>query len=406
MTLKGVTNMNANSLLGINRYETFARVEMNDVYLEKADTTEVTIIVVLTTPEIVINNVTINNNDISNTDPTGIIYISPSNNGTAKFSNITVMNSDIAAKRVIEYVQEGTGYITIENLYTKNVTLGTDARIISAQSSTRFYLKNSTFIEVKPRDLGDSTAKLIALPSIELSDNLDSAIEDSYIENSQVGLIELLGLKNSESLSSNFMLTNITYANSYLEFPHDLISFTGIETSNNFQISLSDITMRNITFQRTGTLINLRHQTETLLTMNNASFENIVGGQISIKSTNLQNSELKTKVNMTNISATSISGNSKSLIYIEEGGELYIYNSDFNSIDNTERGAVLNTGLRNSYIEVHNSTFENNLSIYGSVANVQDSGVIKFYDSNITDNFAIQSGAIQASSDGRFEFYR
>ena len=108
---------------------------------------------------------------------------------------------------------------------------------------------------------------------------------------------------------------------------------------------------------------------------------------------------------MTNISVSSISGNSKSLLHIEEGGELYIYNSSFTNIGNTERGAVLNAGYRNSYIEVHNSTFENNLSIYGGVANVQDGSVIKFYDSNITENFAVQSGAIQTSSDGHFELF-
>ena len=75
-------------------------------------------------------------------------------------------------------------------------------------------------------------------------------------------------------------------------------------------------------------------------------------------------------------------------------------------IDNTERGSVLNAGYQNSLIEVHNSTFENNLSIYGGVSNIQDGSVIKFYDSNFTNNFAIQGGAIQVSSDGRFELYR
>ena len=201
-------------------------------------------------------------------------------------------------------------------------------------------------------------------------------------------------------------MSNFTYADSIMEFSHDLISFTGVETSNNFQISLNNITMKNITFVRAGNLMNLEHQTSTILTLGNTYFENIVGGQVLVRSSNLQNTDLNTRVNMTNITASSISGNSRSLIQVEEGGELYIYNSNFSSIDNTERGAVLNAGYQNGYIEVHNTTFENNLSIYGGVANVQDGSVIKFYDSNITNNFAIQSGAIQVSSDGYFELYR
>ena len=67
---------------------------------------------------------------------------------------------------------------------------------------------------------------------------------------------------------------------------------------------------------------------------------------------------------------------------------------------------MLNAGYQNSYTEVHSSTFKNNLPIYGAVANVQDGSVIKFYDSNLTENFAIQSGVIQVSVDGRFELYR
>ena len=321
-------------------------------------------------------------------------------------SNFTVMNSDIGVKHAIDYRQAGSGSITIEDLYVSNVTLGTDTKIIKTLSLPSFYLKNCTFIDVKTQDLGDSTPKLIDLSSMVLTDQYHFTIEEVYIENSQVDFIELSGLKISEALTSNFTLSNFTYADSYIEFPHDLMSFTGIETSNNFQISLSDISYKNITFVRTGNLINLEHQTNTILTLDNATFENIVGGQVLIRSSNLQNIDLKTTVNMTNITASTISGNSRSLIQVEEGGELYIYNSNFTNIDNTERGAVLNAGYQNSYVEVHNSTFENNLSIYGGVANVQDGSVIKFYDSNITNNFAIQSGAIQVSNDGYFEMIR
>ena len=72
----------------------------------------------------------------------------------------------------------------------------------------------------------------------------------------------------------------------------------------------------------------------------------------------------------------------------------------------TLREAVLNAGYQNSYTDVHNSTFKNNLPIYGGVANIQDGSVIKFYDSNIISNFAVQSGVIQVSSDGYFGLYR
>ena len=138
--------------------------------------------------------------------------------------------------------------------------------------------------------------------------------------------------------------------------------------------------MQNITFVRTGSLFMLGHQTSTILTITNAYFSNLVGANIMIKSSNLQNTQLVSKVKMTNITATHLTGNSNSFISIDEGGELYIDDSSFTNIDNTERGAVLNAGYRNSMTEVRNSTFKNNVSIFGGVANVQDGSVIRFYD--------------------------
>ena len=64
------------------------------------------------------------------------------------------------------------------------------------------------------------------------------------------------------------------------------------------------------------------------------------------------------------------------------------------------------TNNQSSQTEVHNSTFTENMSIYGGVANVQDSSYIKFYDCNFTNNFAVQSGVVQSSNDGYYEFYR
>ena len=195
-TITGIKVVNTRSLLGINAYHYLARVEVNDMYVENADTTEKFIINFNSVHEMVLNNVTINHNDISSTDPTGIIYLGPRDNGTATISNFTIMNSDIGDKHAIDYRQLGYDNITIENLYVQNVTLGTDTKIIKTQASSSFYLKNSTFIDVKPQDLGDSTPKLVDLPSLLLNNESVFSLQDTYIENCKVGFIELLGLKN------------------------------------------------------------------------------------------------------------------------------------------------------------------------------------------------------------------
>jgi hypothetical protein len=83
---------------------------------------------------------------------------------------------------------------------------------------------------------------------------------------------------------------------------------------------------------------------------------------------------------MRNITASDISSGSSSFILNREGGKLVIEESTFVKMDNTESGSVINAGYQSSETLIYRSTFKNNTSIYGGVANVQDRSVIKFYD--------------------------
>ena len=350
------------------------------------------------------DNITVTNNDISSSDPTG--FFGAMNGGRIELSNITIKNSDIGVKHVFEYHQSSTGTIKIQDVYVDNVTLGTDTKIFKTQSLTSFEMRNSTYSSVHPSDSSDSSPKLTKLGSIALADQLHYVIMDTHIEQSTLPLIGLSNIESSIVLSASFTVSNLTYVDSYFQFSQDLVSFTNIETSNNFSITLNNLNMQNITFFRTGNLMVLSHQTNSTLEISNVYFKNINGAQILTQSTNLQNTNLLTKVRMDSVTASSMSGASNSFTTINEGGVLHLSDSSFTHIDNTERGAVLNAGYQNSQTEIHNSTFTENTSIYGGVANVQDGSVIRFYDCNLTSNFAIQSRVIQSSNDGYFELYR
>ena len=267
-------------------------------------------------------------------------------------------------------------------------------------------MKNSTFSKVHPSDSSDSSPKLIELGSIVLADQLHYAIMDTHIEQSTLPQIGLSNVESSIALSASFTISNLTYVDSYFEFSQNLVSFTNIETSNNFSITLNNLNMQNITFVRTGNLMVLSHKTNSTLEISYAYFQNINGTRLPIPSINLQNTNLLTKVRMNSITASSMSGASNSFITINEGRVLHLSDSSFTHIDNTKKGALLNAGYQNSQTEIHNSTFTENMSIYGGVANVQDGSVIRFYDCNLTSNFSIQSGVIQSSNDGYFELYR
>ena len=81
---------------------------MYDMYFEQTDALNNFIIDLQFIGQIIMDNITINNNDILNTDPTGFFYFIPSDNGVIQASNINVVNSNIGAKPIINFVVSGT----------------------------------------------------------------------------------------------------------------------------------------------------------------------------------------------------------------------------------------------------------------------------------------------------------
>ena len=403
--MDGFVSSNSTATFAIVFVLIFSKFEVSNFYFEQIDANQDLIFESSFIVDLKMNNITVNNNDISNTDPTGFFFGSM-NGGSIELSNITITNSIFRAKPVFDYRQSGTGTIKMQDVYVDTVSLGTDTKILKTQSLSEFEMINCSFSNVDPYILGDSSPKFVELGSIALADQSKYEIKDINVEKSTVGVLELSNIESSSALSASFLVSNLTYVDSYFEFSQDLVSLTSIEANNNFSIAFSDLNMQNITFVRTGNLMVLSHQASNTLQISNAYFSNVNGAQILIQSSNLQNTQLLSKVSMTNVTASSISGSSNSFIAINEGGRLQISDSSFTRIDNTERGAVLNAGYQNSQTEVHNSTFTENMSIYGGVANVQDGSVIKFYDCSFANNFAVQSGVIQSSNDGYYELYR
>ena len=168
---------------------------MYDMYFEQTDALKNFIIDLQFIGLIMIDNVTINNNDILNTDPVGFFYFIPVDNGVIQASNINVMNCDIGAKPIIDVEVTGTVMMTVKNVFAQNVTSGTDTKMFKTQSLRTFCMRNSTFIQVQPQVSGDTISKIVKLSSIALNDQQNYTIVDTHIEQSVIGFIELSGLK-------------------------------------------------------------------------------------------------------------------------------------------------------------------------------------------------------------------
>ena len=143
---------------------------MYDMYFEQTDALNNFIIDLQFIGQIIMDNITINNNDILNTDPTGFFYFIPSDNGVIQASNINVINNDVGAKPIINFVVSGTVNMNIQNVFAQNVTLVADTKMFKTQFLRTFNMRNSTFIGMKSQVLGDTTSKILELSSLVLAD--------------------------------------------------------------------------------------------------------------------------------------------------------------------------------------------------------------------------------------------
>ena len=121
-------------------------------------------------------------------------------------------------------------------------------------------------------------------------------------------------------------MSNISFSNTHFDSYKALLSTDGIELDANLQISLSNIMFSNISFSRTGTLIECKQQLPTYLTITGSSFTNLTAAVLAIESSNNQNANLATSVQINDTVFDSIDDQYNSLINVNEGGQLEINN--------------------------------------------------------------------------------
>ena len=184
-----------------------------------------------------------------------------------------------------------------------------------------------------------------------------------------------------------------------------MIYFGNIESENSLPIALDHVEFNNITFIRSGHLVNFHHQTSDFVVLSNINISNIIYGSINVKSFDLSENGINTKVNFSSIYAQNIDGQFLSLITLEEGAQIEIHDSTFSFISNIIGGSVLQAGYRNTSVDIYDSVFSNNTSTEGGVFVSQSESVIRLYNCTLTNNFALGSGVIKAESNGYYEIY-
>ena len=404
-SIKAVNVSTTSAILFVRRAK-FTVVQ--DVYYENCTAAFQYLLSVTQWDNITVSNATFVNVRGANTDVYSIIFLETYTGTNIDVNGIYMYDSQLDQHKGIHasnYLAGYEPYLTLVNCIFKNITMKSGSTLISTIVVKKLVLQNITISQITQEDPKETSNIIIKVRGMNLNTTSSFEISNINMSNSSVSLLDLSNIYNSQITGKSVKISDISYTNSIIQYKDDLIIIEGIETYNDFTITIDNIVISNITFVRGGNIIVFEQQTAQTLVVTNSYFENNIGSSIHFEAYNKNNPTLKTNMKFVNMTIINSSGDSQSSLVVSTGSLISIYNSSFINNNNLLSGSVASVDSLNTILQFINSTFQNNTSIKGGVFNVEDQGTLILINWTLQNNFALQSGVIQGSNDGYFEIY-
>lgn len=268
----------------------------------------------------------------------------------------------------------------LKNSEFARVIVGTDNAIVSAQQVGTLKLEDCKFTNVKYSSPDDKNNLMINIRTFALDNAMDSSIKGITVESSSIGFLQFNSISGTLKSPILIGITSLVFRNCKFDSIISLISFGNVESQEPITFALSSISFTNLTFVVSGKLLEFHHQLKNVITVTNANFTDIKGGEIYVEASNKKNLASPTKVELVNFNVLNIDANYNSLIRANEGADLTIRNSTFQNVFTLEEGSVVFAGYQNAVVTIRQSTFLNNYAVLGGVLNIESGSVVKIYE--------------------------
>ena len=351
-----------------------------------------------------VSNVTHRNINGTGSSTEFFMIIDLNENGNSTFSSVNFYDWYIGVQKAIYFSGSMNAFIMNNSIFS-NLIVGTRNSIMSAALVSMISITNWTFTSISPSSKFDENNMIINIENLNLANSMNSTIKDIYVQSS-ISFLAFNSVVGKLNSPISFTISNIEFNNSILNRDTSIISFGNMESQEDISYLFTNLTFKSISFNGNGDLMKFQHQfIKNFIVVSYSTFSNIIGGDIYLEAANKNNFGMKTFVKLQNCTFDNINDNFKSLIVVNEGGNLHIDDCTFNNISTYESGSIVSAGYQKAYVEITNSNFTNNYAISGGVFYVESESLILVQRWNIISNFAITSGVIQVSNNGYFQIY-
>ena len=191
---------------------------------------------------------------------------------------------------------------------------------------------NLIFKNIQSSSDSDSNNKMIDIGTLYLASSDNSTIQNIDVSNSTIGLFTIDGVTESPKETRLLTVSNIAYTNSNFVNAVTLMNIEGVQTTEDFMISATNLEFNTLSFTLGGYLINMQSQMTNSFVIDDSSASNIIGGSIKAEAFNKQDTSVTSKLTLSNFTTTAINAQYGSFMILNEGGELTIENSNIKDV--------------------------------------------------------------------------
>ena len=145
-------------------------------------------------------------------------------------------------------------FIEHTNMYFIYVYIGNNNKMLSTGEFNSITMSNITFIDTFDQYSTDSDNYMLIFDVVNLNNAINSTITDIYVQISRVDFYKMKNVAGSTLNPIYMTFKNITYRDCSLRFKESVITFSNIETQEQFYRSTKKLHHENDSLERKKSL--------------------------------------------------------------------------------------------------------------------------------------------------------
>ena len=330
-------------------------------------------------------------------------FLHRSNSGYFNVTGLVARNMNVNSRYII--YTTGVPSFIITNSIFESISISSYDSLMKTGTISELFIDSVNFTQIKSNTPGDNTNYLFDYDSFDLSKTTNFYINNIVITKSELAMLNINKISGVPRYSKYLNISNLEYSNSTFTDSNDIMTFTGMEQSIDFTISLTNIKFSSISFSTSGNLLLFQQQLSSPIVISSILLSNLTNAYILIEADDSHSLLLPTSIQASGMTISNVNAGYKSFINVMENSMLSITNSNINNVFSFDNGSVLRWSAKNSQVFFTNSVFKYNSAIQGGVFQVENDGIINLTNWTLSNNFAIQAGVVQAQNNGAFSFH-